>query len=71
MNDNKQDVSLEELFKELDQLIAMMESGELPLDQAFELYESGIKKVKQCSEKLDLIEKKMLELTSAGEVVEF
>lgn len=70
MSENKE-VSLEELFKELDQIIAKMESGELPLDQAFSMYETGVKKVKQCNEKLDLIEKKMLELNAAGEAVEF
>lgn len=71
MSENKNEVSLEELFKELDQIIAQMESGELPLDQAFAMYETGVKKVKQCNEKLDLIEKKMLQLNAAGEAVEF
>lgn len=72
MSENKlQEASLEEVFKELDQIIAQMESGELPLDQAFAMYEQGISKVKQCNEKLDLIEKKMLELNAAGEVTEF
>lgn len=72
MSENKnQETSLEEVFKELDHIIAQMESGELPLDQAFSLYETGVMKVKQCSEKLDLIEKKMLELNKSGEVTEF
>lgn len=72
MSDNtKKEVSLEELFLELDQIIAQMESGELPLDQAFMMYEKGVSKVKECGQKLDLIEKKMLELNSAGEVKEF
>lgn len=71
MSENKQEVSLEELFGELDQIITQMESGQLPLDQAFSMYETGILKVKQCNEKLDLIEKKMLELNAAGETAEF
>ncbi len=72
MSDNKlQEASLEEVFKELDQIIAQMESGDLPLDQAFSMYEMGVSKVKQCNEKLDLIEKKMLELNATGQVKEF
>lgn len=63
-NDIKKEVSLEELFQELDQLIVKMESGNIPLDQAFALYEQGVTKVKECNEKLDLIEKKMLELNA-------
>ncbi|MBQ8662848.1 MAG: exodeoxyribonuclease VII small subunit [Eubacterium sp.] len=66
-----QEATLEEVFKELDQILAQMESGELPLDKAFAMYEQGVAKVKQCNEKLDLIEKKMLELNSAGEVKAF
>lgn len=69
--DKLQEASLEEVFKELDQIIAQMESGELPLNQAFSMYEQGVAKVKQCNEKLDLIEKKMLELNAVGEVTEF
>lgn len=68
MNSEKvQDVTLEELFLELDQIIEKMESGQLALDQAFALYEAGVAKVKQCSEKLDLIEKKMIVLNTAGD----
>lgn len=71
MSNQMQEPTLEELFKELDQIITSMESGELSLDQAFAIYEAGVKKVKQCNEKLDLIEKKMIALNAAGEIVEF
>lgn len=71
MSELKQEVSLEELFKELEQIIAAMESGQLPLDEAFAMYEKGVSKVKQCNEKLDLIEKKMLALSANGTVTDF
>lgn len=72
MSENKQqELSLEEVFKDLDQIIAQMEAGEVPLDQAFSLYELGVNKIKLCNEKLDMIEKKMLELNRQGEVAEF
>lgn len=72
MDENKQtEPSLEEVFRELDEIIAKMEQGDLPLDEAFAMYESGLKKLKICNEKLDLIEKKMMALNNNGEVVEF
>lgn len=72
MEEKKQtEPSLEEVFQELDEIIAKMEQGDLPLDEAFAMYESGLKKLKICNEKLDLIEKKMVALSNSGEVVEF
>ncbi|MCU6761002.1 exodeoxyribonuclease VII small subunit [uncultured Roseburia sp.] len=66
-----QEISLEEMFHQLDEMIEQMEQDQLPLDQAFAMYESGLKKLKQCNEKLDIIEKKMLELNQNGETVPF
>lgn len=67
----QQELSLEEMFHQLDEMIEKMEQDDLPLDQAFAMYESGLKKLKQCNEKLDIIEKKMLELNQNGETVPF
>ncbi len=67
----KQEQTLEELFVQLDQTLEKMEQGELPLDQAFLLYERGLETLKQCNNKLDLVEKKMLELNQNGETVPF
>ncbi|MCD8150099.1 MAG: exodeoxyribonuclease VII small subunit [Clostridiales bacterium] len=59
--------SLEELFEELDQILASMDDREISLEDAFSLYEKGMKKVRQCNEKLDLVEKKMLVISRTGE----
>ena len=67
----EQEFSIEEVFQQLDEIIETMEGDTIPLDKAFALYEAGLKKLKQCSEKLDFIEKKMLELSSSGEIREF
>ena len=67
----EKEFSVEEVFQQLDEIIKKMEGDVIPLDEAFALYEAGLKKLKQCNEKLDLIEKKMLELSSSGEVTEF
>lgn len=66
-----EDVSLEELFRELDGILAGMEDREVSLEGAFSLYERGMKKIRQCNEKLDLVEKKMLIIAKDGTAVPF
>lgn len=66
-----EDVSLEELFRELDGILAGMEDREVSLEDAFSLYERGMKKIRQCNEKLDLVEKKMLVIAKDGTAVPF
>ncbi|MCC8151480.1 MAG: exodeoxyribonuclease VII small subunit [Lachnospiraceae bacterium] len=66
-NQEEKDTSLEELFEELDQILVSMDDREISLEDAFSLYEKGMKKVRQCNEKLDLVEKKMLVISRTGE----
>ena len=69
--DAVQETSLEEAFAQLEQIINTMEQDELLLEDAFSLYEQGLKKLKLCNEKLDLVEKKMQVLGNNGELMEF
>ncbi len=64
--DEAKEPSIEEIFEELDTILAAMDEGEVSLDDAFALYEKGMKKVRQANERLDLVEKKMLEIASDG-----
>lgn len=63
--------SLEELFLELETILEKMEEDDISLEQSFLLYEKGMKKLKLCQEKIDLVEKKMLVINGAGELTEF
>jgi exodeoxyribonuclease VII small subunit len=63
--------SLEELFGELDEILSGMEERDVSLEDAFSLYEKGMKKIRQCNEKLDLVEKKMLVIANDGTTVPF
>lgn len=54
---------LEELFEEIEDILNKMEDKDISLEQSFLLYESGMKKLKQCNEKIDQVEKKMLILS--------
>jgi exodeoxyribonuclease VII small subunit len=76
INENKIDdiapknENLEDLFAEVEQLIAHMEE-DISLDESFACYEQGMKKLKHCSERIDAIEKKMLVLNEQGMLEEF
>lgn len=62
---------LEALFGRLDEVAGRMEAGDTSLEEAFRLYQEGMKLLKQCSEKIDTVEKKVLVLEENGETHEF
>jgi len=62
--------TIEELFEEIDRTITELEKDDLPLDQAFSLYEKGIKLTAECEKEIDTVEKKV-QVLSGGELSEF
>ncbi|MDE7436358.1 MAG: exodeoxyribonuclease VII small subunit [Lachnospiraceae bacterium] len=62
---------LEDMLQEIEDLIAHMEEDDISLDEAFEAYQQGMKKLKSCNERIDCIEKQMLVLNEQGELEEF
>ena len=65
------EISLEEMFEQLDTILEHMEDPELSLEHAFALYEQGMKKIQGCNQKLDTVEKKMLQIAEDGTEVPF
>lgn len=63
----KKEKSVEQTFQELEELIQKLEGGETSLEEAFRYYESGMKLVKACNEKIDKVEKQILILEKDGE----
>jgi len=51
----------------LEELIKKLESGESSLEESFEYYETGMKLVKSCNDKIDKVEKKIIVLEENGE----
>lgn len=62
---------LEEMFTELDLLAGKLEDRETSLEDSFRLYRQGMELLKLCSDKLDTVEKKMLQLNEDGTFSEF
>ncbi|WP_394525378.1 exodeoxyribonuclease VII small subunit [Lacrimispora sp. JR3] len=63
----KKEKTIEETFSELEELIKKLESGESSLEESFQYYETGMKLVKSCNEKIDKVEKKIIVLEENGE----
>lgn len=51
--------TLETAMQRVSEIVASMESGELPLEKLIESYEEGTSLVKMCQEKLDAAEKRI------------
>lgn len=67
----KEEKTLEEVFEELDVLAAKLENRETTLEESFSCYKQGMELLKYCSEKLDTVEKKMLQMNEDGTLREF
>lgn len=57
----KQEVTLsfEEAINKLEQIVAMLENGDVPLEQAIELFQEGMKLSHLCGQKLEQVERKI------------
>ena len=70
MSEKKKE-NLEEMFKDLEELIGKMENEEITLEQTFDLYNNGMELLKKCNLSIDEVEKKVLVLDDNGESDEF
>lgn len=66
-----EDFTIEESIKELDLIVQRLESREISLDDSFVMYQKGMELLRQCSGKIDTVEKKMLKINEDGGLSEF
>ena len=59
--------NFEENLKQLEDLVARLEQGDLPLDEAIKLYQEGMRISKLCSERLSTVEKEIKKLVAENE----
>ncbi len=60
-------LTIEQIFAELDRIVRTMDDGEVSLEDSFTLYETGMKLVKEAGERIDLVEKKIRVLQENGQ----
>ena len=63
--------TIEEVFQELDNLAVKLEDSETSLEDSFRFYKEGMELLKYFSDKLDTVEKKMLQMDEDGTLREF
>jgi len=53
INEPNQEQSYEAAFAQLEEILQVLEAGDLPLEQSLTLYEQGVKLAALCSRKLE------------------
>ena len=70
-SDEEEEVSFEEALANLEEIIQRMESGEAPLDSLVTHYQTGVKMLKLCREKIEGAEMKIKQVQRKdGEFIE-
>lgn len=71
VNENGEELSIEDAFGRIRELLGEMEQEDAPLEKTLENYEKGIGLLRYCSEKIDLVEKKVQKLNADGTTESF
>jgi exodeoxyribonuclease VII small subunit len=69
--DKQEEFRLEQAFDRIEELLEKLNDRDVSLEESFGLYQEGMKLLKQCSEKIDCVEKQMLQIDEEGNVHEF
>ena len=64
-------VSLDEKFKEIEALLKELEKEDIAIEDALDLYTKGKIAVKECKNKIDMIEKEVKKVNPDGTVSSF
>ena len=68
---NEKEISFEEALAGLENAVNKLENGEIKLDEAFKMFEEGIKYANICENKLTAIEEKVAKIVKDGKVEDF
>jgi len=61
-------MNFEDSMKKVDEIILRLSSGDVPLDEAIELYKAGAKELADCKGRLDEAKKAVMRVTSAEDL---
>jgi exodeoxyribonuclease VII small subunit len=54
-------------LKQLEDVVARLEQGDLPLDEAMKLFQEGMRLSKLCSQRLSTVEREIKKLVAEGD----
>ena len=69
--EKKEELSLEEGLEQIEQLLERLGDEEVSLEESFRLYQKGMVLLKQCNDRIDHVEKQMLQIDEEGQTHEF
>ena len=67
----EKELSLEEAFEQIEEVISQLETEEITLEQSFQEYNRGMKLLQHCNDTIDRVEKKVLQINEDGGLDEF
>ena len=67
----QQELSLEEAFAQIEDVIAHLETEESTLEESFREYNRGMRLLQHCNSAIDRVEKKVLQINEDGGLDEF
>ena len=56
------DKKIEDLLEEVEEIIGMLENGDVALEDSFKIYEKGMKLIAVINSRIDKVEKKIIQL---------
>lgn len=71
MGTKKRELTLEEAFAVLEKTVSKLEKEDITLEDSFQTYKEGMELLKYCNDKIDTVEKKVLQINEDGELNEF
>ena len=70
MEEKRTTKTIEETMEELEAIIEKMEDRESTLEESFACFEAGMKLVKECTQRIDKVEKQIMVLSEGMEEYE-
>lgn len=68
---DEQELSLEDAFVQIEEVIAHLETEEITLEESFREYNRGMQLLQHCNNAIDRVEKKVLQINENGGLDEF
>lgn len=70
-NADGSELSIEDAFAQIRDLLAEMDQEDVTLEKSFENYEKGMKLIRYCNDKIDRVEKKVQKMNADGSLQDF
>lgn len=62
--DTSDEMSFEEAMEKLEEIVAKLEEGDVPLEKAINFYQEGMQLSKVCSDKLNNVQEKVVKIVN-------